>query len=244
MYYATAYKYAALDDIQGLQIRQASLAKALKLKGTIILSSEGVNVSVCGERDAVLSYCRHIEQLPGLERIAWKCSEVSTQVFQRLKVQIRKEIVALKLAQEPLLSRCARHLPPEELKAKLDAGERLTLLDVRNIYEVEAGSFVGALHPKIEAFCEFPTAVEKLALDKHAPIVMFCTGGVRCEKASAYLADQGYTNLYQLEGGLLSYGERCGGAHFSGKCFVFDERVAVALETVPSSPREALSSHG
>jgi len=143
-------------------------------------------------------------------------------------VKIKREIIAFGVDGIDPARRPSRSLAPQTLKAWLDAGKPVTLLDTRNNYEVELGTFRGAVRAGIDRFRDFPSAVPRLppALKDH-PVVLFCTGGIRCEKAGPFLEREGFRHVFQLEGGILSYFEHCGGAHFDGECFVFDERVGL-----------------
>jgi UPF0176 protein len=143
-------------------------------------------------------------------------------------VKIKKEIIAFGVEGVDPARRPATKISAHQLKQWLDEGRPVTLLDTRNDYEVRMGTFKGAVIPHIWNFRDFPAAVEKLPAElKTQPVVMFCTGGIRCEKAGPFMAMQGYTDVLQLDGGILKYFEEVGGAHYEGECFVFDERVGV-----------------
>jgi UPF0176 protein len=143
-------------------------------------------------------------------------------------VKIKKEIIAFGIEGVDPARRPAKKISASQLKQWLDEGRPVTLLDTRNDYEVRMGTFKGAVVPQIWNFRDFPAAVERLPAElKTRPVVMFCTGGIRCEKAGPFMAMQGYTDVLQLDGGILKYFEEVGGAHYEGECFVFDERVGV-----------------
>jgi UPF0176 protein len=143
-------------------------------------------------------------------------------------VKIKKEIIAFGVEGIDPARQPAPKLPARNLKQWLDEGRPVTLLDTRNDYEVRLGTFRGAVSPGIDHFRDFPAAVAKLPVElKAQPIVMFCTGGIRCEKAGPFMQREGFTNVHQLDGGILKYFEECGGAHYDGECFVFDRRVGV-----------------
>jgi RluA family pseudouridine synthase len=222
------YKFVALPDLRALRLRLKSLCDSRGLKGTILLSVEGINLFVAGERGAVEALLAELRSVPGLEDLQPKFSETDHQPFSRMLVRIKKEIIAFGVPGIDPGRRTSPKLAARDLKQWLDEGRPLTLLDTRNDYEVRLGTFRNALPIGVDQFREFPAAVAKLpeAL-KDQPIVMFCTGGIRCEKAGAYMESQGFTQILQLDGGILKYFEECGGAHYDGECFVFDQRVGL-----------------
>jgi UPF0176 protein len=224
----SCYKFAPLDGLEELKTRLQEAAKANGLKGTILLAPEGINFFLAGTRSQLASVLGIIRALPGLADIAPKESPSSEQPFKRMLVKVKKEIIAFGVEGVDPARRPAAKISAKQLKQWLDEGRPVTLLDTRNDYEVRMGTFKGAVVPKIWNFRDFPAAVEKLpAALKTQPVVMFCTGGIRCEKAGPFMALQGYTNVLQLDGGILKYFEEVGGAHYEGECFVFDERVGV-----------------
>src|SRR4051812_23800658 len=225
-----AYKFAPLEDLPALRARLKELTAASGLKGTILLSPEGVNFFVAGDRAAVDGLTQELCSLPGLEDLAPKESESATQPFNRMLVKIKKEIIAFGVEGIDPARKPTAKLSPVTLKQWLDEGRPLTLLDTRNDYEVRMGTFRGAVRAGIDHFREFPAAVQRLAPDLKAhphPVVMFCTGGIRCEKAGPFMEREGFENVFQLDGGILKYFEQCGAAHYEGECFVFDQRVGV-----------------
>jgi len=224
----SAYRFAPLEDLPALKERLKAVAAEGALKGTILLSTEGINLFVAGERPGLDRLMAMIHAVPGLENLKPKESLSARQPFNRMLVKIKKEIIAFGVPGIDPARRPAPKLPARTLKQWLDEGRPITLLDTRNDYEVDAGTFEGALPAGIRHFREFPQAVEKLSPElKERPIVMFCTGGIRCEKAGPYLESVGFKNVFQLDGGILKYFEECGGVHYRGECFVFDGRVGV-----------------
>jgi UPF0176 protein len=224
----SCYKFAPLDGLEELKTRLQEAAKANGLKGTVLLAPEGINFFLAGTRSQLAAVLGIIRELPGLADIAPKESPSSEQPFKRMLVKIKKEIIAFGVEGVDPARRPAAKISAKQLKQWLDEGRPVTLLDTRNDYEVRMGTFKGAVVPKIWNFRDFPAAVEKLPAElKTQPVVMFCTGGIRCEKAGPFMALQGYTNVLQLDGGILKYFEEVGGAHYDGECFVFDERVGV-----------------
>jgi UPF0176 protein len=224
----SGYKFTPLSDLIPLRDRLRRLTMDAGLRGTILLSTEGINLFVAGTRSALDTLLAELQRVPGLETLAPKESVSDEQPFNRMLVKIKKEIIAFGVEGIDPARRPTAKLPPQTLKQWLDEGRPVTLLDTRNDYEIRMGSFRGALPARIDHFREFPQAVSRLPeAMKQQPIVMFCTGGIRCEKAGPYLEKSGFTNVHQLDGGILKYFEECGGAHYEGECFVFDRRVGV-----------------
>ncbi len=222
------YRFTPLPDFAERRAAYRERCLALGLKGTILLSPEGINVMLAGEAEAVEAIKTHLRAEPGLADLEFKQSLSRAQPFDRLLVKLKKEIISFGVAQIDPARSTGPALPAAEFKRWLDEGRDITILDTRNDYEVRLGTFKGAKHLDIQSFRDFPAAVRQLdATLKGKPLVMFCTGGVRCEKASPYLLDQGFKEVYQLEGGILKYFEECGGAHWEGECFVFDQRVGL-----------------
>ena len=202
--------------------------KAWSLKGTILLSTEGINLFVAGEAGSIDLLLARLRAVPGLEALAPKVSVSEKQPFNRMLVRVKREIISFGMESIRPANYTSPKIAAGELKRWLDEGRPVTLLDTRNDYEVRLGTFKGALIPNIETFREFPEAVRKLpAALKDQPVVMFCTGGIRCEKAGPFMEREGFQQIYQLDGGILKYFEECGGAHYDGECFVFDQRVGV-----------------
>jgi UPF0176 protein len=223
-----AYKFASLTDLKTLRSRLLNLCKEWNLKGTILLSTEGINLFVAGEPDKIERLLVELRSIPGLEKLEVKVSESDHQPFNRMLVRIKKEIIAFGVPGIDPGKRTSPKLPAKMLKQWLDEGRPITLLDTRNDYEVKLGTFKNALPIGIDHFRDFPAAVSKLPAGmKEQPIVMFCTGGIRCEKAGPFMEREGFKNIFQLEGGILKYFEECGGTHYQGECFVFDQRVGV-----------------
>lgn len=223
-----AYKFAPLTDLKPLRERLLAQCKAWNLKGTILLSTEGINLFVAGEPATTERLLAELRRLPGLEDLTPKISESDKQPFTRMLVRIKREIIAFGVPGIDPTRKTSPKLAPRELKQWLDEGRPITLLDTRNDYEVKLGTFRNAVALEIDHFREFPQAADKLPPElKQQPIVMFCTGGIRCEKAGPYLEREGFEQVFQLDGGILKYFEDCGSAHYQGECFVFDQRVGL-----------------
>lgn len=223
-----AYKFTPLDGLEALRERLQAVCKAGELKGTILLSSEGVNVFVAGTQANIQILLRELRSITGLEDFSVKESVSEKQPFRRMLVRLKKEIIAFGVQGIAPAQKTSPKISPRQLKEWIDDGTPITLLDTRNDYEIRMGTFEGALPARVAHFRDFPAAVEKLpAALKDQTVVMFCTGGIRCEKAGPFMQRAGFKNVLQLDGGILKYFEECGGAHFKGDCFVFDRRVCV-----------------
>ncbi|MEI7651612.1 MAG: rhodanese-like domain-containing protein [Verrucomicrobiota bacterium] len=224
----SCYKFAPLADLEAWRIKLKAVGLEQEVKGTILLAPEGINFFVAGTAPQLAAVLAVIRSIPGLDDVTPKESPSTERPFRRLLVKIKKEIIAFGVEGVDPSRRPAAKISARQLKQWLDEGRPVTLLDTRNDYEIRMGTFKGAVVPHIWNFRDFPAAVEKLPASlKSQPLVMFCTGGIRCEKAGPFMAMRGYTDVLQLDGGILKYFEEVGGAHYEGECFVFDERVGV-----------------
>jgi RluA family pseudouridine synthase len=222
------YKFASLDDLADRRRGLRRLCRQLGLRGTILLSQEGINLFVSGSKESVDALLAHLRGDPLLADLDVKTSFSDEVPFRRMLVKIKNEIVAFGVPGIDPARRTSAKLSPAELKRWLDEGRKVALLDVRNEYEVALGTFKNALSAGLHSFRQFPQAVRALPTElKDEPLVMFCTGGIRCEKAGPYMEREGFRHVFQLDGGILKYFEECGGAHFIGECFVFDRRVSL-----------------
>ena len=223
-----AYKFASLIDLKPLRERLIRDCKQWGLKGTILLSPEGINLFTAGARPDIDKLLAELRAVPGLESLEVKFSESDHQPFHRMLVKIKREIIAFGVEGIEPVRNPAPRIAARELKQWLDEGRPVTLLDTRNDYEVKLGTFRNAKVIGIQHFRNFPDAVRRLPAElKQQPIVTFCTGGIRCEKAAPFMIREGFEQIYQLDGGILKYFEECGAAHYDGECFVFDQRVGV-----------------
>lgn len=219
------YKFIDLEDLTSERSSVCAQAKERGLKGTVLLSPEGLNTFFAGPEEAARSFSYWLQQRYGQMDFRESWSEVAP--FKRMLVRLKKEVITMKWSIKEAQKE-ADYVEPEELKAWLDGGDDLVLLDTRKDFEYELGSFENSKKLSMTHFTEFPKLAEELPANwREKKIVTFCTGGVRCEKAAPYLALKGYDQVYQLKGGILGYFEKCGGAHWRGKCFVFDHRVLV-----------------
>ena len=227
----TAYRFVSLGEDRLAELRESLQedCDACGFRGTILLSGEGINLSLAGRPVVLRSFVRRLgEQEPRLADLSFKESYSDHLPFRRMLVKIKREIIAFGVPGISPEASTAPRLEPETLKSWLDEGRELVLLDARNDYEIKLGTFRGACDLRISTFRSFPEQSRHLnALPRDRTVVTFCTGGIRCEKASALLLREGFTNVFQLDGGILRYFADCGGAHYDGECFVYDRRVAL-----------------
>jgi UPF0176 protein len=226
---AALYKFAKLPDYRALQNPVLACCEANGIKGTLLLAQEGINGTVAGSRagiDALLAFLRSDARLAALEH---KESLADAMPFYRMKVRLKKEIVTLGVPGIDPNEKVGTYVTPENWNALISDPEVL-VVDTRNDYEYDIGTFRGALDPKTTTFREFPAYVKQnLDPAKHKKVAMFCTGGIRCEKATAFMLEQGFEDVYHLQGGILKYLEKIPAEQslWEGECFVFDQRVAV-----------------
>lgn len=234
---ATFYKFVRLADAAVLRQPLLDLCQFHQIKGTILLAMEGINGTIAGNRaaiDAVLAFLRADPRLADLEH---KESSSQDFPFDRMKVRLKQEIVTLGVPAADPSQQVGTYVSPEEWNA-LIADPEVLVIDTRNQYEVAIGSFQGAVNPHTHSFREFPDYVRNhLDPAQHKKIAMFCTGGIRCEKASAFMLHQGFEQVYHLKGGILKYLEQVPieASLWQGECFVFDQRVALQQGLEPGS---------
>lgn len=222
------YRFVDLDDREELQAVLRSVCLDLGLKGTVLLAPEGINFFVAGPQTSITAFVSHLDLDERFRAIPLKVSFTDYQPFNRMNVRLKNEIISVGLDHIRPHDFTGEEITPEAFKGMLDRGEFVHVLDTRNDYELRVGTFENAIDLDLRTFRAFPEAVAALPETmKNEPVVMFCTGGIRCEKASAIMIEAGFTNVKQLKGGVLGYFEAVGGAHWNGDCFVFDQRVAV-----------------
>jgi UPF0176 protein len=232
---ATMYKFVPLEDCQTLKDQLTNIFTTHQLKGTILLATEGLNGTVAGTVEGITALFIFFHQHPQFRDLIPKLSYVMEPPFKRMKVKVKREIVSMGVESIDPAQQTGTHVEPEQWNALLQDPDVL-VIDTRNQYEYEVGTFEGAISPNTKHFRQFPQFVdENLDPEQHPKIAMFCTGGIRCEKASAYLLKQGFTEVYQLEGGILNYlnTQEPEQSLWDGECFVFDERVAVDTALQP-----------
>lgn len=222
------YHFAPVENLAEYKKKLEELCLSLSLKGTILLSLEGINFFVAGRASATHELLVELRKIPGFALLEAKESISGQQPFKRMLIKIKKEIISFGVEGIDPVDYSSPKISPQKLRQWLDEKKPVVLLDTRNDYEVRMGTFEGALPANIHHFRDFPEAVKKLPSEfKEKTIVTFCTGGIRCEKAAPFMEREGFTNIFQLEGGILNYFKECGSAHYEGECFVFDKRVGV-----------------
>jgi UPF0176 protein len=234
---ATFYKFVALPDYRDRQAPLVALAKAFDLRGTILLAPEGLNATIAGVSDSVEAFLSYLRQDPNFADLSAKYSQSATWPFGQMKVSLRPEIVTFG---DPSIH------PTEQVGTYVSAADwndligdpAVTVIDTRNDFEVQLGSFDGAINPQTRSFREFADYVQThLDPAAHRQVALFCTGGIRCEKATAYLLQQGFESVYHLQGGILQYLEDIPEAAslWRGECFVFDGRVSLTHALGPGT---------
>lgn len=232
----SSYKFVPIPDAPALREVLLPRAHALQLKGTILLAEEGINLFLAGPADDVRSFVTQLQQDPRFADIAPKESWSDTQPFKKMLVKVKGEIIRMNHPTIKPADGRAPSVAPATVKRWLDQGHDdngrpVVTLDTRNDFEVDEGTFDGAIDWRITKFTEFPEAF-RAHLDelKDKTVVSFCTGGIRCEKAAILMREEGLEHVYQLEGGILKYFEETDGSHYKGGCFVFDERRALGAD--------------
>ncbi len=226
---AALYQFAPFDDPDKLREALLALCTEQGVKGTLLLAAEGINGTIAGSESGIAAVLGHIRALAGCADLDVKMSTACAPPFQRLKVRLKKEIVTLKVPGIDPARDVGRYVAPNEWNALIDDPDTV-IIDTRNAYEVEYGSFDGAVNPETGSFGEFPdwwrTNAPRFSGKR---IAMFCTGGIRCEKSTAFLRSEGVDDVAHLKGGILAYLEQVPEAEsrWHGSCFVFDERVSV-----------------
>jgi UPF0176 protein len=229
------YRFVSIDDPEAVRARLLLHASALGLKGTILLAHEGVNMFLAGAETTVRTFLSILDDDARFANLDIKESWSETMPFHKMKIKVKDEIVTFRQAQVNPAKTPAPFMMAHELKARLDSGENIVLLDTRNDVEVDTGTFKNALFWGNKNFTEFgEIAKDHIDELKNKTVVSFCTGGIRCEKAAPYLQSLGAKDVYQLHGGILRYFEEVGRDHYEGDCFVFDERAAVDPALAPT----------
>ena len=225
------YKFEPLVDPIDLVSVYQRKCDELELKGTMLISKNGINFSLAGTQQATDTIIAFLEEDNRFINIPLKVTYSETQPFRRMKVRLKKEIISLGRKDINPRELTGERISPKDLKSLLDNKEDVLVLDTRNEYETRVGKFENAIDLNLDTFRDFPEAIESLPEEyKDKQIVMYCTGGIRCEKASAVMMKAGFADVKQLEGGVLDYFKETGGAYWEGDCFVFDERVALDTE--------------
>lgn len=227
------YKYVTISFPEAVMAWQRDLCRELGIKGRLIIATEGINVTLEGTRENTQKYIDTLTQDPRFSDIHFKRSEGTGNAFPRLSVKVRPEIVSLHLGDGDVNPNqlTGKRLTPEELHRWFEEGEDFAIIDMRNDYEYHVGQFEGSILPALKNFRDLQNIMPELEHLKDKKILSVCTGGVRCEKASGYLLAQGFREVYQLDGGIVSYMEKYPNQHFLGKLYVFDGRTTMGFET-------------
>ncbi|WP_286240037.1 rhodanese-related sulfurtransferase [Neptuniibacter halophilus] len=223
------YKFVALEDFESIREPLHQVMLENDIRGTLLLAREGINGTVAGSREGIDALLAWLKSDPRLTDIVYKESLDDSNPFYRTKVKLKKEIVTMGVEGIDPKRIVGTYVKPEDWNALISDPE-VTLIDTRNDYEVQVGTFEGAINPNTDTFREFPQYVkDNLAPEKNRKVAMFCTGGIRCEKSTAYLKEQGFDEVYHLEGGILKYLEQVPeeDSMWQGECFVFDNRITV-----------------
>ncbi len=229
----TGYKFTPIDDELLLRETILKYSTDLNLKGTVLISSKGLNFSVSGTKKNIDNFIVFIHSDKRFSDVDIKITYNKYQPFRKMLVRIKKEIISMGVEEINPFQFTGQKISPKELNSKLDNNEEIVLLDTRNEYEVRLGTFKNALDLDLDSFRDFPEAIEKLREELNGKeVVMFCTGGIRCEKASALMLENGFENIKQIEGGVINYFKETGGKHWNGDCFVFDDRVALNTDLI------------
>jgi UPF0176 protein len=239
----SAYRFVTIDDADALRERLFDWAASLQLLGTILLAQEGINLFLAGPSKAVHEFLAQLRADPRFSGLEAKESWSTEQPFRKLLVKVKPEIIRMN---HPAIQPAQGRAPAVDAATARrwldqghdDEGRPVVTLDTRNAFEVDHGTFEGAIDWRLKKFSEFPAALDahKAELEGKT-VVSFCTGGIRCEKAAIYMREAGLDHVWQLDGGILKYFEETGGAHFKGNCFVFDEREALDPELDPARGR-------
>lgn len=223
------YRFVHLADLQSLRADLLEFCRGEGLRGTILIASEGINGTVAGPQDGIEALLARLEEISGISNGEVKHSGADAWPFMRMKVRIRPEIITMRAPEADPSVKAGTYVAPADWNA-LIADPEVLLVDTRNRYETKVGTFEGAVDPGIDSFTEFKAYVEE-TLDpaKHRKVAMFCTGGIRCEKASSYMLAKGFDEVFHLKGGILKYLEEVEPerSRWNGECYVFDHRVAI-----------------
>ena len=223
----SAYRFVDMPDYEEMRNPLRQFCNRLGIKGTILLSHEGINIFLSAPRDNIDAFLEHLQSDERFANLTVKYSESESCAFRRMNVRLKKEIISMGMKSVKPAEFSGPHLDPLEFKQWLDDSRDITILDARNDYEIRMGTFEGSVDFDITSFRDFPAAVAQCDLPKDKPVVMFCTGGIRCEKASVVMLEAGFEDVRQINGGILNYLEKTGGDYWNGECFVFDRRVSV-----------------
>lgn len=229
------YNFHDIDDADRFCKEHKQFCKELGVKGRIYISNEGINGTLAGTKEQVETYKKYLLNIPGFEDTAFKSDTADYLPFAKLICKVRDEIVSLHI-DDVRPEHGGNYLEPQEWRNVMESGEDYVMIDVRNNYESKIGHFEGALTPDLKNFYDFPKWLEEVNIPKDKKVLMYCTGGIRCEKFSVLMKEEGWDDVNQLHGGILRYAKEEDGKHFKGKCFVFDDRLAVPINPESTEP--------
>jgi len=224
------YNFQSIKNPEQFCFDHKKKCLSLDLLGRVYIAGEGISGTLAGKQENIRKYKKYLKTLSGFEGTEFKEDQCDYIPFRKLVVKVRPEIVTLKAPEKIDLScEIGKRLMPDEWRKVLESNEEYVLIDTRNDYEWEIGHFKDAILPNIKNFFDFPQWIDQAGIDRDKKVLIYCTGGIRCEKFSILMKKRGYKNVFQLHGGIINYGKKEGGAHFKGKCFVFDDRLAVSV---------------
>jgi len=227
------YKYAKIENTLKFRENHLNFCKNLGVRGRILVAGEGINGSVSGTKEQIEEYKKELSKNHIFRNIEFKEDDCLMHPFNRMVIKIKPELV--RFEQNVDLKNTGKHLSAEEF-LRMAKEENSIILDARNDYESKVGKFKNAITPQIKTFREFPQVLEQIEEHKDKKILMYCTGGIRCEKASAYLKENGFNDVYQLHGGILTFGKHLPDTIWEGKCFVFDKRIISEINDQKNLP--------
>lgn len=230
------YKYTSISEPEIFTVQHLKFCKSLGLKGRILVAKEGINGTVSGTRENCEKYMEEFKFNPVFNGVEFKIDEVAEVSFNKMHVRAKKEVVAFGDKGNTINPNqvTGKYLEPEEFLKMKDESD-VVILDARNKVEYDLGRFKNAISLDLESFREFPQKIEEIKKFQDKKILAYCTGGIRCEKATAFLLQSGFKNVFQLHGGIIRYGKETGGKDFEGKCYVFDKRLSVDVNSVNPS---------
>lgn len=221
------YKFVDLEDLDRIKKDHLKFCLDLGVKGKVLLAKEGINGSISGTEEQIEKYKSFLSNNELFKGIEFKEEIAIHHPFDKMVIKVKNEIIRIDKSLD--MSKVGKHISPQEFLESYN-GQNVVVLDTRNDYEFNAGRFKGAINPEIKTFREFPNFVDGLKISRDTPIVMYCTGGIRCEKASAYMINKGFTNVSQLHGGIINFCQKLPNTAWEGSCFVFDKRLTSDVE--------------
>lgn len=234
----SGYLFTQLDQLEQWQKTLQHICNDLVLKGTVLLAPEGINVNLAGEQQSIDTFLKTLHSSKEFSEIQFKHASATQIPYRRLWIKVKEEIIAVGKKFQDLPHKQAQRISPQELKQWYEENRDFIVLDTRNQFELGFGTFENSVDLGLRTFGQFPEKVEAAGLDKELPIVTFCTGGIRCEKAAPIMVAQGFKQVYQLDGGILNYFKQCGDDFYQGECFIFDQRISVDKSLIATGTKQ------